>query len=501
MAGVEVENCIDTKAMRSKNGALVVHLMEALLKRGVQEFVLCPGARNSPFVQLFEKGLIQCQKWYFFEERSAAFFALGRARFLNAPVAVITTSGTAVGELLPAMMEAYYSGVPLIALSADRPRLMRGTAAPQVVDQVGIFTSFISFQEDLAAEERSHIHLWDGRHPAHVNICIEEPLKEERFNMTSPLIADRFEKLPLQRSSLGILHNFFNEHEKLLVIVGSLKKEDREYVKKFVENLKAPVVLEAHSGLREESSLQNFIYCGERLPSDVQAVLRLGGVPTVRMWRDLEERAIAVLSISTLPFTGLSHGKIVQIEYQELQDIYISSVSYQLVQEKEYEPLSWEEQFFKEISSAISENAVVYLGNSLPIRYWDRFAVREKKHPHVFTNRGANGIDGQLSTFFGLCNEDLLNIGIFGDLTCLYDLAAFWCLKDLQNKDILIVVVNNGGGKIFEKMYQEKAMQNAHTLNFSSMALFWGINYCLFQDLPLNLDCLKGHWLIEVRGQ
>lgn len=138
---------------------------------GVQELVLCPGSRNSPLVLAAEvSGSFRL--WTHFEERSAAFFAVGRMMRNAKPVAVITTSGTAAAELFPATIEAYYNALPLILVTADRPHNYRGTGSPQAIEQEGLF--------GIYAE--SSIQNWKKEKPLHLNIPFEEPLPNATFS-------------------------------------------------------------------------------------------------------------------------------------------------------------------------------------------------------------------------------------------------------------------------------------------------------------------------------
>jgi 2-succinyl-5-enolpyruvyl-6-hydroxy-3-cyclohexene-1-carboxylate synthase len=139
------------------NVQLAARVIQHLIAGGVREFCLCAGARNSPFVHLFEKKPAP-QSLSFFEERSAAFFALGRIASSRHPVAVITTSGTAAAELLPAAVEGTYSSLPLIMVTADRPKKYRWTGAPQSIEQVGLFSYYIEVSFDLD-EQNSHVSL------------------------------------------------------------------------------------------------------------------------------------------------------------------------------------------------------------------------------------------------------------------------------------------------------------------------------------------------------
>lgn len=156
------------------NEHLAKHVVEELMKQGIEDFCICPGARNGPFVMTLSK-VSGIRKYFWYEERSAAFFALGKSKKALKPTAVITTSGTAAGELLPATMEAYYTGIPLLLLTADRPRRFRGSGAPQSAEQVGLFGPYINFSQDLEGNERCDLSRWKKNGPAHLNVCFEEP--------------------------------------------------------------------------------------------------------------------------------------------------------------------------------------------------------------------------------------------------------------------------------------------------------------------------------------
>jgi len=132
---------------------------------GVADFVVCGGSRNAPLIA----ALGTQSTTTFVDERAAAFFALGRAKRDAKPVAVITTSGTAVAELLPATIEAFYSGVPLILITADRPARFRGTGAPQTIDQIAIFGSYA----ETDCSRCNHAT------PLHINVEFDEPLIDE----------------------------------------------------------------------------------------------------------------------------------------------------------------------------------------------------------------------------------------------------------------------------------------------------------------------------------
>ena len=145
------------------NIAAARKVIERVRGLGVVDFCVCGGSRNAPLIAALGTG------YTFVDERSAAFFALGRAKRDGRPVAVITTSGTAAAELLPAAVEAFYSGVPLILITADRPARFRGSGAPQSIEQVGLFGVYAT----------ADIERWNRRVPLHINVEFDEPLIDE----------------------------------------------------------------------------------------------------------------------------------------------------------------------------------------------------------------------------------------------------------------------------------------------------------------------------------
>ncbi len=497
-------------------------ILSELARHGLSEIVFCAGSRNAPFIACLGQ-LKNARIYSFFEERSAAFFALGRARALKSPVAVITTSGTAAAELLPACIEAFHSGVPLVLISADRPRKLRFTGAPQSMDQTGLMSGFVERAFDLEKEEFK-IEEWSLRAPIHINICLDEPLLDAEIAPWS--LPTLFREPALISSDLlarvEILKTM--EHaEKPLILLSGL--EDANEMKAALEiclALEWPTYAEACSGLRESSQLQKFLLRGgEQLLSHVykkfDVVLRLGSVPTTRLWRDLENGACEVLSVSSLKFTGRSqsvflqsriqdfaqnfsfHGTPKQKDWQKKLAVLDAQVSeFNLALFERY-PLA-EPSLVRAISDLVEEDETIYVGNSLPIRHWDFAATHSCSH-HVYANRGVNGIDGQLSSFLGLTASATKRTWcLVGDLTALYDMTAPWILKNFSSRNQIFVILNNGGGQIFHRIYHNPLFENSHSLNFSDWAKMWSLDYELWTGKNLKSANLKsgGARVIEV---
>jgi 2-succinyl-5-enolpyruvyl-6-hydroxy-3-cyclohexene-1-carboxylate synthase len=483
-------------------------LLAALSDAGVREFCVCPGGRNAPLVVVLARaGGITVRTFY--EERAAAFFALGRIKADGAPVAVVTTSGTAAAELLPAAVEAYYAGLPLLLVTADRPPQHRGTGAPQTIDQVGLFGHYApTIFDGNGADDRFSAAEWTGGQPAHVNICFDEPLVDGSIPVL-PLAPAAWLPRPTSAAPAAPLANLLEGARRPLVILGPLEPADRSGVRDFLIRLDAPVYAEPSSGMREDPALDDLVVTsgeGALRAAEFDAVLRVGGVPALRFWRDLEttRQAVAVTSVSRLPFPGLTHGSLVHAAPGAALGALEPSGTVDhawrdrlLARDRERRQaldrlcaaeVRAEPALIRQLSAWVPDGSLVYLGNSLPIREWDLAALRQHRAWRVGVNRGANGIDGQLSTFFGMCAGGRDNWAVVGDLTALYDLGAPWILDQLDPGRVRIVIVNNGGGQIFARLSPHAELRNAHRRTFDRWAAMWDLPHVRWDTVPPTPD-------------
>lgn len=560
-----------------------LRILSELLDFGVRHFVVCAGARNAPLVVAAEalrqasvsanggtapNARIRVES--FFEERAAAFYALGVARASGRPVAVLTTSGTAVAELLPAMAEADFSGVPLVAVTADRPRRLRESGAPQSIPQNQIFQNFVERTWDLEDGDKfTGLSQLSRLRPLHVNTCFEEPL-----------LADaELEPARLKTDALAILNRRTNESNSIaktfsassdpsvafaalgtilakrrenlnagtVVIVGGLENEERQAVVDFIVGHGLPCLLEGPSGLRGDLRLKDLeLRGGDRdlqrwcLTGDLGSVIRIGGVPTTRVWRDLDDPHVATqtLSISRLRFSGLGRGQFIHLpgpgELAEFLRQATTRDGRAVPSVPTSREASWlkedrvsaekletilrgsgrsEPAFVRAFSDLVPSDAILYVGNSLPIRWWDLVANRNQISA-VQANRGVNGIDGQLSTAFGLAKGGGTPRELWilvGDLTALYDLAAPWAL--LKNPSgavprVRIFVLNNSGGRIFTRVLAKAPggpapFENEHALNFEKWAEMWQLDYTRVdhpRDLEARASSLRSQAVVELRS-
>ena len=477
-------------------------VIEKARQEGVKVFCLCPGGRCAPFVEVLSR-LKDVEVFYFFDERAAGFFALGRAKRDQKPCAVITTSGTAASELYSCVIEAYYSSAPLILITADRPLEYRFTGAPQCIDQVNLFSNYTDKTLDISANKKIKDFQWNKIRPLHLNVRFDEPLVDQELNSLD------LKTKPIQKKEPLPQFNFFQKqkikkifkNKKILVLLSGLSPSfPKKKLINFLLDFNRPIFAEPLSQLRENTALKPLILKSDEwilkksLQEDLlDSVLRIGSVPVCRFWRDINEHShIPVLSLAHSQFSGLKKREKAYsleafleqpfFEKNSKKDdrIFHADQKQALVLENQIQPES-EAAWIRRLSEHFPKNSHIFLGNSLPIRLWNAFASRENKNFIYTANRGANGIDGLLSSFFGLCQKDKPNFCVIGDLSALYDLSAPWILEQMKNFTIHIIVMNNFGGRIFTK-FKNEAYLNTHQRNFKNFSEMWGLHYQLIKN-------------------
>ena len=500
----------------SRNSELAATTLGHLAGLGVCQFVVCAGARNAPLVTslLAAKKVKSFKVWHHFDERTAAFFALGLSRGRSEPVAVLTTSGTAAAELLPAAIEGYYTSVPLILVTADRPEWYRGSGAPQAIEQRGLFGVYAPLSIDVQRpEDLSWVIKWNRKAPMHLNVCFEEPRAVDCVTGFKTVVMPE----PVAEDEGGIaekIADFVRGRENPVCLLGSIPTGWRKAIKNFLKQSGMPFWAEATSGLRECMVLADQQVICESSISALRpdSVLRIGGVPSLRFWRELETlRGIEVLSVSPHPFPGLARPSVlitgnafpakIEVDTQKQE---VDSAKRRLESVIEKFPRS-EPSMMRAVAELIPKKAMVFLGNSMPIREWN-LAAPFTPHPNCFASRGANGIDGEVATFLGLTEGEKESWGIFGDLTALYDLNAPGFLSQLPKGRRRFVVLNNGGGRIFSRLPsmaglegdEKLVTENHHRHRFEAWAEMWDMEYVVWRAGKTAPEVKGGNVLIEV---
>jgi 2-succinyl-5-enolpyruvyl-6-hydroxy-3-cyclohexene-1-carboxylate synthase len=369
----------------------------------------------------------------------------------------------------------------LYLLTADRPRRFRGSGAPQAAEQENLFGLYAPSAFDLEADEPLDLSSVACDVPVHINACFEDP---------KGIASGAGPEGGVELVEASNVQAFLKKAKRLLVVVGELAASERPGAASLLQNLAVPAYLETTSGLRGQVETELCVAEKLLVRFEPDALLRVGGVPTHRLWRDLEDRfaSLPVLSISRAPFSGLARRSQLYTgpfsawepgQYERSDNLLEDDrvLWTRLKALLNAEPLS-EAGMVHALSQMIPDGGSVFLGNSLPIRDWDLAADRSGRRLEVAASRGLNGIDGQLSTFLGGCAVGRSNWALLGDLTTLYDLAGPWPIAQLDPAiDANLVVLNNGGGKIFDRMFPAAEFQNRHDLSFRSWAEMWGAQY------------------------
>lgn len=442
----------------------------------------CTGARNHELLKFFQAEKVNFE----YDERMASFKALGFAKGTKTPVAVCTTSGTAVSECLSAMLEAKYAGVPLVLISGDRPKKMHGTGAPQTVDHDPLTVGARGSYYEIALSELSAFEIQNPEWPVHINVLVDDTKSHEGKVHYAQDLSD-FEK-------------FLEKVKRPLFLFSHESDSMRPFVLKFA-NTNLPYYAESMSGAHDMSIIRTEKKLIDLFrKKQIDGVVRIGHTPLSKVWRLLEIDPLPVFSFDERNLPGMSFGTVlgkgskalgneerfwktldkVQFPF-EGDDTIETQVS--LMQKYPASEMVW----MRKIQDALPYDARVYLGNSLIIRF---FELVQTKRFRVDGNRGVNGIDGQLATAIGLAESTKETVYcLLGDITTRYDLTS---IQEMP-KNLKLIIVNNQGGRIFDMLKLDKRIVLEHEKEFSTVVPALGITY------SQNLADLKTHQVIEVR--
>ena len=464
-------------------------IVELLRLHGVKEVVISPGSRNAPLTIGFsENKAFSCHS--IVDERSAAFYALGLAMAKNEPVVLVCTSGSALLNYFPAIAEAFYSELPLLVLSADRPEYLLEIGDGQTILQEGVYGKMIAHSTSLLLDDSSNqdsinsinqsrieeslVQLNTTQCPVHINIPLDEPL----YNKTEErLFSVETERLKIEDpidDSLSLEFVPTNRPLKVMCLVGTLKPSDKEI--KWLEDLQSyHSILFLHESLSQLNlsdtidSIDTLIAPLEKLEQSSDYFNRLlpdllitaGGMivskkikALLRTHKDLIHLHLKGTPARDTYFTLKGCLKIDQLKSLlgtlEIEDSYPKYWvnHYQGLEQRrndyiEDAPYS-DFKAYAKIFKGIPERYLIHMANSSAIRYAQLFPTANNQ----FCNRGTSGIEGSVSTAVGYAKgSDQPVILVTGDLSFLYDSNALWS-RDLP-PNFRIIVVNNSGGGIF----------------------------------------------------
>jgi len=512
-------------------------LVAALAVHGVEDFVLCPGSRSGPVAHALvqaasgSEGAPKVSLHVRIDERSASFLALGIARGLAAvgtprPVAVVTTSGTAVGNLLPAVMEAHHGGVPLILITADRPRELRGVGANQTTDQVGIFGTFVRWSADIGAPadaepagratrlasraaatatgDAASDEARAAPGPVHLNVEFREPLGPDGGEWPETArVEPVFSGVINVGSPAEVLGEPLPQVARGVVIAGDGAGDAARIV---AETHGWPLFAEPTSGARAgDSCIAGYVHAlgtpeGRQLAADAELVVVIGR-PTLT-------RGVQALIAEAPSLYVAAHGARWREAPLHATQV-LPRVPRAWLDRPDATPASAWLDAWREVASgtpvaegwnakaaaetwlaALDAESLAVIGSSGPIRTIDRVAPAWPvgRAPQLLANRGLSGIDGTVSTAVGVALGSRRPVeALMGDVTFLHDVGGLLVGPLESRPDVRIVVVNDGGGTIFAGLehaaapesHVERVFLTPHGVALAPLCAAYGAGYAL----------------------
>jgi 2-succinyl-5-enolpyruvyl-6-hydroxy-3-cyclohexene-1-carboxylate synthase len=428
----------------------------------VAHVFFCTGARNHELLKVFDPS----RTTFEYDERMASFKALGLARISGRPVVICCTSGTAVAECIPALLEAQYSGIPLVLISGDRPVKMHGTGAPQTIRHKQLTENVAAFIElpidELASFSRETT--W----PLHLNVLVDDTIPHQRDIQTDRTLSDFQDFFAGVRSPLFI---FSHEVSGMRSLVEKFSRTGHAFYAETLSGAKDLSLIKTERDLIRAYKLGQF-----------DSIVRIGHTPLSKLWRLLEINHLPVFSFDGRNLPGLSYGMVAPISSERLlQDQHWWSIVSERpepfnpgpseVDELLREFPNSEMSVMKCLQDSLPEDSLIYLGNSLVVRFFE--LVQSKKF-RVHGNRGVNGIDGQLATAIGIALGTKETVTcILGDITTLYDLSS---LREMP-QNLKLVIMNNSGGRIFDMLGLDQRIILEHDMNFEQICKGLGLSY------------------------
>ncbi len=475
-------------------------LITSCIMAGIAEWVCCPGELNGPLL----RALAECpllHRWTQADERSAAYFALGRIQTTARPVAVLAGTGAEATSLTPAVVEAYYQRRPLLVLTLDTCAHEGGTGAPHRIEHenlFGIYAPTVELTLPCAVADLPDLRgaLADG-FPIHLNVRVDAAGSRGSFaalDLAEPPPAPAF------RASLVALSQMlrFRSMEGLVLILGGLDPSEQEPALWLARTLRVPVLAEAASGLREELAAIS-LRCGDRLlkKNPPRIVLRVGDVPTGAFWKALEDMPdVEVFSITRTGFSGLcrkSHvieGELEQI-MKALGDVPHVGDTERLLPRSRHATGRVEELLLanpeceaamvRSFSNHASIADVICLGSGSTIALWNDYAQTQVPTLYVRANNGAGGADGTVSSFLGNAADATYSCCLTGDLSLLRDSGAAAMLPQFPSGRRVVAVLNNAGAGLADEPglvpELQRLLVQRPTFNLAELARLWGAEY------------------------
>ncbi|MFI3132860.1 2-succinyl-5-enolpyruvyl-6-hydroxy-3-cyclohexene-1-carboxylic-acid synthase [Staphylococcus warneri] len=513
--------------MSNKNEALTTQVYtfaSELFAYGVREVVISPGSRSTPLAIALEAHP-NIKTWIHPDERSAAFFALGLIKGSQRPVAILCTSGTAAANYTPAIAESQISRIPLIVLTSDRPHELRSVGAPQAINQVNMFSNYVNFQFDMPIADGT-TNMLDTIHyqmqiasqylygphkgPIHLNMPFREPLTPD---------LDRTELLKSETKTLPHYQKMIHvdpikdkiEKSKGLIIVGDMQHQEVDQILTYSTVFDIPVLADPLSQLRRHNhpnviTTYDLLYRAG-MDWDVDFVIRVGK-PVISKKLNQWLKTTSAFQILVQNNDKIDVFPVPpDVSYEISANDFFRS----LMEERTVDRKAWLQQwqslekqarieindylqhatdeaaYVGTLISKLTSEDALFVSNSMPIRDIDNLLFDNEAE--IYANRGANGIDGVVSTALGMAVHKKVTL-LIGDLAFYHDMNGLLMSK-INDIHLNIVLLNNDGGGIFSYLpqkasaeaYFERLFGTPTGLDFEHAALLYDFNFKRFDHL------------------
>lgn len=521
--------------------------VDELARSGLEAVCIAPGSRSTPLTLAFAA----CEGIRIYvhrDERSAGFFALGLAMASGRPVALVCTSGTAAANFHPAVIEAFYSHIPLLVLTADRPPELRGSGANQTIDQIKMFGDHVRWSVELPTPVTDapdvvlrHLRTLAARAydtanglvkgPVHLNFPFRKPLEPDPSSASDSLQVETgsHSSKPYTTFSRGRLLPTTSEIEWLAEVMAANPRgliicgpecpggDLPLAVAALARSAGYPVLADTLSGVRHgPQTVGGYVLGGYDLwlramgdtLSTPDVVIRFGAVPTSSPLSDYLERAAAGIHVH-IREDGVWADDL-HLTHHYIQADPAAFCRALNKHRKTRSGSGWAQEFIdrehqtwktmdsamaqtpffdgraiRDVLAALPDDTIVLAGNSLPVRHIDTFDQPDGRPLTIFGNRGASGIDGNVSTALGLAAATGRRVVAFvGDITFYHDMNGLLAVRTNNLNGVTFIVTNNNGGGIFHRLpvaaheppFSELFL-TPHDLTFEHAAALYGLRY------------------------
>ena len=485
-------------------------LVDEWVRCGLTDAVVCPGSRSTPLtLALAADERVRTQVHH--DERSGSFLALGLAATSGRPVLVVTTSGTAVVQLHAAAVEADLAGVPLILCTADRPPELRDVAAPQTVDQTHLFGRSLRYFTDPGVADPSQSGTWrslgarvwaeataEWPGPVQLNLPFREPLVGDAGALPPGRGTGPWHTRLRAVRSAPVLDTALTSARG--IVIAGRGTADPDALAAFADRVGWPVLADPASGCAAAGRIDAFdaiVRTGFADRARPEVVIRSGGMPASKVlgqwldrvgpeeiviapagwWPDPSHRAAVM--IDTVPALADDHEPVA--EWLQAWQAAAVAAAEAIDETLAGEPLS-EPGVARHLTRTLPPGSVLVASSSMPVRDVEWFGVA-RRDVRIVANRGANGIDGVVSTAVGAASTGAKTTLLIGDVAFLHDSNGLLGLAD-RGVDLTVVVLDNDGGGIFSFLPQrtsvpidrfERFFGTPHGLDLVALARAYGV--------------------------